>query len=87
MAVKIENDVITTDVKVELEQSSGNYHRSELRAAEENVRIQRWNVVAEKVNQTLLAAPATLILMFLFDCLMIMKLNVLANVYINSIGV
>ena len=92
MAVKIENGVITADTKEELEQSfqeqwSEICHRSAQRAAEEAVRIQRWNAGVEKVNQTLLAVAATLIFLFPFGCLMTMKLNVLANDFITSIGV
>ena len=92
MAVKIENDVITADTKEELEQSlqeqwSEICRRSAQKAAEEATRIQRWNAGVEKVNQALLAVAALLILMFPFGCLMIMKLNMLANAYIASIDV
>lgn len=92
MAVKIENDVITADTKEELEQSlqeqwSEICRRSAQRAAEESIRIQQWEAGVEKVNQALLAVAAALILTFPFGCLMIMKLNMLANDYIASIGV
>ena len=92
MAVKIENGIITADTKEELEQSlreqwSEICDRASLRAAENAVRIQRWNAGVEMVNHGLLAVAAALILMCPFGCLMIIELNALANAYITSIGV
>ena len=91
MAVKIEDDFITADTEQELEQGlqerwSEICHRSAEKAAEEVMQIQQWESGLERLNQLLLAVAAVLILTFPFACLMMMKLNLLANAYISLIG-
>lgn len=92
MAVKIENSSITADSKEELkqvleEQWSEICQRSAHKAAEKAIRIHRWEAGVQMVNQALLAAAAALILTVPLSCLLIIKLNMLVNAYISSLGI
>lgn len=91
MAVKIEDGFITADTEQELEQGVQEHwseicHRTAEKASEEVIQTQQWESGLERLNQLLLAVMAALILTFPLDCLMIVKLNQLANAYISSIG-
>lgn len=91
MAVKIENGFITADTKQELKQGLQDCwaeicEHSAQKTTEEVIRIQQWEMGLEKFNKSLLAVVALLLFIFPLNCLMIMKLNQLANAFITSIG-
>lgn len=91
MSVKIEDGFITADTEQELEQGlqeqwSEICHRSAQKAAEEAIQIQRQESCIEEVNRILLAVAMVLLFTFPFGCLVMVKLNLLANAYISMLG-
>lgn len=92
MAVKIENDSITADSKEDLKQSlqerwSEICQRSARKAAEDAIKIHRWEANVKMINQALLAVAAALMLTVPLNCLLIIRLNMLANAYISSLRI